>query len=210
MYKDFLSYLKLCLKALVLFLVIIAFFKKEFIYENYLNKIKEVVITTDSFKVQDLDPPKVPLDQDITLDYIDKFKDVAINEMRKYSIPASIKLAQGILESNSGQSRLAKENNNHFGMKCFSKNCNKDHCSNFNDDHHKDFFRKYANNWESWRSHSRMIVSGRYKGLRRYGNDYKAWARGLKELGYATDRRYAEKLICTIENYKLYQFDTEN
>lgn len=135
--------------------------------------------------------------------YIRRFQKIALSEKEKFGIPASIKMAQALLESNAGKSRLATQNNNHFGIKCFSKKCRKGHCANFNDDHHKDFFRKYESAWESWRSHSEMIVNGRYKKLLDYGNDYRAWATGLKKLGYATDKRYTEKLIETIETYRL-------
>ena len=140
--------------------------------------------------------------------YIRRFKDIAITEMEKYGIPASVKMAQGLLESNAGSSRLATKNNNHFGIKCFSKSCGKGHCSNFHDDHHKDFFRIYKSAWESWRSHSKMIANGRYKPLLKHGStNYKAWAKDLKKLGYATDSRYTEKLIRTIEKYQLYHLD---
>ncbi len=141
-----------------------------------------------------------------TMQYIKRFGDVAVVEMHKFGIPASIKLAQGLIESRAGHSTLALKNNNHFGIKCFSRNCKKGHCVNFSDDNHKDFFRKYASAWESWRSHSKMIVSGRYKKLLK-DNTYKSWAYGLQKLGYATDKRYAEKLIATIEKYHLHEFD---
>ena len=139
--------------------------------------------------------------------YIRRFSKVAVTEMHKYGIPASVKMAQGLLESAKGESPLSLNNNNHFGIKCFSKNCTKGHCSNYGDDHHKDFFRNYKSAWESWRAHSEMIVSGRYQKLLDNGNDYKAWAKGLKKLGYATDKQYTEKLIQTIEKYKLYLLD---
>ena len=130
--------------------------------------------------------------------------------MRKYGIPASITLAQGLIETNAGDSRLAKQNNNHFGMKCFSKKCGKGHCSNFTDDTHKDFFRKYKSSWESYRAHSQLLIGRRYKHLKKLGNkNYKGWAKGLKKAGYATDRRYAEKLINIIDELKLYRFDNE-
>lgn len=139
--------------------------------------------------------------------YVNRFKDVAKSEMVKYGIPASITLAQGLIESNAGESRLAQENNNHFGMKCFSKSCKKGHCSNFTDDSHKDFFRKYGSSWESFRAHSVLLTGKRYRGLRKHGKDYKKWAYGLKNAGYATDKRYAEKLIHIIEELQLNQFD---
>ncbi len=139
--------------------------------------------------------------------YIRRFKDVAVEESEHYNIPASIKMAQGILETNAGASQLAKKNNNHFGVKCFSRTCHKGHCSNFGDDSHKDFFRKYGNAWESWRAHSKMIVSGKYKTLLKYGDDYEEWAKGLKKLGYATAKHYDKTLIDLIEKYHLDELD---
>jgi len=140
--------------------------------------------------------------------YVVRFAEVARSEMRKYGIPASITLAQGLIESNAGESRLSKENNNHFGMKCFSKKCSKDHCSNFTDDSHKDFFRKYETAWESYRAHSIMLGGDRYKHLKKLKiSDYKGWANGLKKAGYATDKNYAKKLIHIIEEMELYKFD---
>ena len=130
-------------------------------------------------------------------------------EMDKYGIPASITLAQGLLESNVGESKLATRNNNHFGMKCFSKSCSKGHCSNFTDDSHKDFFRIYKSAWESFRAHSLLLKqSSRYQPLFQLkSNDYKGWARGLKKAGYATDPKYAEKIINLIEDLDLHQYD---
>ena len=140
--------------------------------------------------------------------YVKRFAAVAKAEMKKFGIPASITLAQGLIESDAGFSRLAKSNNNHFGMKCFSRKCKKGHCSNFTDDSHKDFFRKYETAWESYRAHSRMLNQKRYRPLHKLGKyDYKAWAKGLKKAGYATDKRYAEKLIHIIEELRLYEYD---
>ena len=143
--------------------------------------------------------------------YVSRFASVAQTEMKKFGIPASITLAQGLIETNAGDSRLAKKNNNHFGMKCFSKRCGKGHCSNFTDDSHKDFFRKYKSSWESYRAHSQLLVGKRYRHLKKLGaEDYKGWAKGLKRAGYATDRRYAEKLINIIDELKLHRFDNES
>lgn len=142
--------------------------------------------------------------------YVKRYFKVAQKEMEKYGIPASIKLAQGLLESNVGESRLAVHNNNHFGIKCFSKTCGKGHCSNFTDDSHKDFFRKYKNAWESYRAHSILLQSNRYKPLKSLkSSDYKGWAYGLKKAGYATDKNYAPKIIGLIEDLKLYQYDNQ-
>ena len=142
------------------------------------------------------------------LAYVKRFFKVAQAEMEKYGIPASITLAQGLLESQAGGSRLATKNRNHFGIKCFSKSCRKGHCSNFTDDSHKDFFRIYNTAWESYRAHSQLLQSNRYQPLYRFHKtDYRSWAHGLKKAGYATDKRYAEKLIKLIEELELYQYD---
>ncbi|HAD12593.1 MAG TPA: hypothetical protein DCF33_09160 [Saprospirales bacterium] len=142
-----------------------------------------------------------------SLDYIEKFHQIAVQEMKKYGIPASISLAQGLIESRAGTSSLAVSNNNHFGMKCFSRDCKRGHCSNFTDDTHKDFFKKFASAKDSWRAHSELLASGRYAKLKKYGRDYRSWARGLKSVGYATDPNYAGKLIGIIERYDLHQYD---
>ncbi|MEM1319130.1 MAG: glucosaminidase domain-containing protein [Bacteroidota bacterium] len=140
--------------------------------------------------------------------YVKRFLNVAKAEMEKFGIPASITLAQGLIESDAGHSRLASKNNNHFGIKCFSRRCAKGHCSNFTDDSHKDFFRLYATAWESYRAHSLMLNGKRYKHLKKLDvKDYKGWAHGLKKAGYATDKRYAEKLIHIIEELQLHQYD---
>lgn len=139
--------------------------------------------------------------------YIRRFKKTAKEEMKKFGIPASVKMAQGLLESGAGHSGLAKRNNNHFGIKCFSKKCGKGHCSNHSDDHHKDFFVKYKSNWESWRAHSKLLNGKHYKSLKEHKTDYEAWAFGLKKLGYATDPRYPEKLLAKINKYQLYLLD---
>lgn len=139
--------------------------------------------------------------------YIRKFSGIAREEMAKYGVPASISLAQGLIESRAGSSKLAVNNNNHFGMKCFSRNCRKGHCTNFTDDTHKDFFLKFPTAQQSWRAHSKLLASGRYAKLKKYGRDYRRWAQGLKSVGYATDRTYAQKLIGIIERYDLHQYD---
>ena len=140
--------------------------------------------------------------------YIKRFAPIAVKEMKKYGIPASITLAQGLLESNAGASKLARLNNNHFGIKCFSKNCQPGHCSNYTDDSHKDFFRKYKSAKESYRSHSLFLQRSRYKHLHQLGTkNYKDWAHGLRKAGYATDKKYAPKLIKLIEVLKLNKYD---
>ena len=142
------------------------------------------------------------------LAYVKRFASVAQAEMEKYGIPASVTLAQGLIETNAGQSPLARKNNNHFGMKCFSRKCRKGHCSNFSDDSHKDFFRIYKSSWESFRAHSKLLIGKRYKHLLELDKtDYKNWAKGLKKAGYATDKTYDKKLIRLIEDLYLYDYD---
>ncbi|NUO03180.1 MAG: glucosaminidase domain-containing protein [Saprospiraceae bacterium] len=143
------------------------------------------------------------------LAYVKRFATVAQTEMKKFGIPASVTLAQGLLESNVGESSLATRNNNHFGIKCFSRNCRRGHCSNYTDDSHKDFFRKYASPWESYRAHSLMLYHNkRYKHLFDLkSNDYKSWSYGLKKAGYATDPNYGEKIAGMIEDLELHQYD---
>ncbi len=142
-------------------------------------------------------------------DYVERFAPVAAAEMHKYGIPASVILAQGLLESDAGESTLAEKTNNHFGVKCFSNHCRKGHCVNFGDDSHKDFFIKYANVWGSFRAHSQFLKSTkRYASLFKLEpTDYRGWANGLAKSGYATDKKYGEKLIAVIRNMKLDRFD---
>ena len=138
--------------------------------------------------------------------YITNYKQLAIDEMNRYSIPASITLAQGILESGSGQSKLAKDAFNHFGIKCH-KNWKGDKVYH-DDDDENECFRKYNSVKESYRDHSLFLSErGRYSFLFNPKNDYKDWARGLKKAGYATNPKYAEKLINIIEEYNLNKFD---
>ena len=159
-------------------------------------------------KRNNINPTIVAKKNAICTDYVKRFSPVAVAEMKKYGIPASITLAQGLLESDAGQSRLAVNNNNHFGIKCFARNCKLGHCSNHSDDSHKDFFRKYKSVWESYRAHSLFLQRSRYQHLRKIPcSDYKSWAKGLSKAGYATDKKYANKLITLIESMKLHRFD---
>lgn len=141
-----------------------------------------------------------------TLAYIHAFKNVAIEEMNAYGIPASITLAQGILESGSGNSSLAKYANNHFGIKCTSDWKGKAYYKD--DDQANDCFRVYKDARESYKDHSEFLKRKRYSFLFELDkNDYKNWALGLKTAGYATNPKYPDMLISTIEKYKLYQYD---
>ena len=140
--------------------------------------------------------------------YIDKWKDVAIQNMQAYGIPASITLAQAILESGDGNSMLARQANNHFGIKCHGwegKRVYKD------DDKKNECFRKYKDAMESFKDHSEFLQKNRYKSLYDLNPlDYKGWAKGLKKAGYATNPRYAKLLISIIEKHKLYEYDAND
>jgi LysM repeat protein/uncharacterized FlgJ-related protein len=141
-----------------------------------------------------------------TVSYIEDFKGVAIEEMNKYGIPASITLAQGIIESGSGNSSLAKFANNHFGIKCTSDWKGKGYYKD--DDKKDDCFRVYKDARESYRDHSEFLKRKRYSALFELDkNDYRNWALGLKAAGYATNPKYPDMLINVIDKYKLYQFD---
>jgi len=140
--------------------------------------------------------------------YVKNYANIAVREMQAYGIPASITLAQALLESDAGESRLAVESNNHFGIKCRSK-CRGCTCRDYTDDDIYDMFRVFDSPWESFREHSLLLTGARYRHLLNLDKtDYRAWARGLRKAGYATDKRYAEKLIKIIEEMKLYRFDT--
>lgn len=139
-------------------------------------------------------------------EYIERYKDDAIKEMNRSGVPASITLAQGMLESGYGNSELAKKANNHFGIKCHSDWNGPIY--RVDDDKKDECFRKYKSVWHSYRDHSNFL-----KGKRRYAflfdlkmTDYKGWCRGLKKAGYATNRKYATLLIDMIERYDLNQF----
>ncbi len=142
-----------------------------------------------------------------TEDYIDNFAEIAQYEMRAFGIPASITLAQGILESGSGRGELTLKTNNHFGIKCHTGWQGE---FDFHDDDAKgECFRKYNHPMYSFRDHSIFLSTrSRYAFLFNYRrDDYKKWAHGLRQAGYATDRKYPEKLIAIIERYKLHEYD---
>ncbi|MFA5418570.1 MAG: glucosaminidase domain-containing protein [Bacteroidales bacterium] len=145
-----------------------------------------------------------------TEQYIDTYRDVAIKKMHEYGIPASITLAQGILESGSGNSRLAQKANNHFGIKCHKEWTGKTY--HMDDDEKHECFRKYKHPEDSYRDHSLFLTQrGRYSFLFEIKiTDYKAWAKGLKKAGYATNPKYPELLIRIIEKYNLSQYDNKN
>lgn len=141
--------------------------------------------------------------------YIDNYSKIAKEEMVQYGIPASITLAQGILESGAGRSALSKKSNNHFGIKCH-KGWTGQRVYH-DDDELQECFRKYKDPKYSFRDHSLFLTQrSRYEGLFAYKkNDYKSWAKGLRKAGYATDPKYPQKLINIIETYQLYSYDVE-
>ena len=142
--------------------------------------------------------------------YIKKYRELAVEEMKKYHIPASITLAQGLLESGAGQSTLARKSNNHFGIKCGSDWRGK--TVSHDDDARGECFRAYKHPKESYEDHSKFLAGrSRYASLFKLKiTDYKGWARGLKKAGYATNPRYADQLIGIIELYELHKYDEKN
>jgi len=155
-----------------------------------------------------LPPPAKNLPRSSTAEaYIAQYKDIAIAEMNHYGIPASIKLAQALLESGNGNSSLARNANNHFGIKCTSSWQGGTVLKS--DDNPDDCFRVYKKAEDSFRDHSEFLLRKRYAALFELNkNDYVGWARGLKKAGYATNPRYAELLISLIERYNLSQYDS--
>ena len=139
-------------------------------------------------------------------DYFERYCEVAIEQMVMHRIPASITLAQGVLESAAGRSELAVKGNNHFGIKCNGWTGRKTY---HDDDERNECFRAYGSAYESYEDHSRFLMgSPRYQKLFQLKlTDYKGWAKGLKACGYATSPTYAKKLIQIIELYELYQYD---
>ncbi|WP_343696982.1 glucosaminidase domain-containing protein [Flavobacterium sp.] len=152
---------------------------------------------------------KTVVTSDLINNYVLQYKDIAMGNMKTYGIPASIILAQGILESGAGKGDLAIEANNHFGIKChkdwFGESVRHD------DDSAQECFRKYPEAAESYRDHALFLVGKkRYETLFTYEkDDYKSWAKGLRAAGYATDPNYPDKLIGYIERYNLHQYDCQ-
>ena len=219
--KYVMTFAKLCILGIIMLFIL----KKDIAYNfnspNFASeKISKEKTYTDKHRkdyatqaslgtvVNDLSPAAPEdLRESQVRSYIEHFSNTAVAEMDQFGIPASISMAQAIIESRSGTSKLAVRNNNHFGIKCFSKSCPEGHCSNFTDDHHKDFFRKYGGPIDSWREHSHFLMKNSYRKLLKFGKDYRAWARGLREYGYATDATYDKKLISVIEKYELSRLD---
>ncbi|MFK7781030.1 glucosaminidase domain-containing protein [Psychroserpens sp.] len=172
-------------------------------------KIEQVSNKTEPKKdIISKSPSKTTTYANSTEAYIANYSAIAKEEMRKYKIPASITLAQGILESGSGKGRLAVKANNHFGIKCHGWKGQKIY---HDDDASQECFRKYKHARSSFEDHSTFLTTrGRYSKLFQLReDDYKGWAKGLRAAGYATDRKYPQKLISLIERYQLYTFDDE-
>jgi flagellum-specific peptidoglycan hydrolase FlgJ len=152
---------------------------------------------------------KVKVTTALVLEYIAKYENIAKEDMLQYGIPASITLGQGILESGAGTGPLSDQANNHFGIKCHLEWNGPS--VKYDDDSAQECFRKYSNPEESYRDHSMFLTSRtRYSGLFKLPkDDYKAWAKGLKAAGYATDPQYPAKLISLIERYDLQKYDAE-
>lgn len=163
------------------------------------NQITEVIVSTSQTVVS----------SDVVVNYVAQFKNVAMDNMRIYGIPASIVLAQGILESGAGRGDLAVNANNHFGIKCHEDWTGE--TIKHDDDSDQECFRKYNNVSESFKDHALFLTTrGRYSNLFTLPKgDYKGWARGLRTAGYATDPKYPNKLISYIERYNLQQYDSE-
>lgn len=201
-------------------------------YGNGDNKKKKVVVTTASAVKKENTPvaepkpakpvkpllekddsetliatSKVNVSKNTVEDYIDLYSGAAMQSMKTYGIPASIKLAQGILESGSGNGTLCRTANNHFGIKCKEEWTGE--TVSHTDDAPDECFRKYHSAMESYNDHSEFLANRvYYKNLFTLDkSDYSAWAKGLKKAGYATDPRYPQKLISIIERYKLYEYD---
>ena len=171
--------------------------------ETYINK--EVPETPEELKATSA----VKVTPALIREYINTYKDIAMVEMQRYGIPASITLAQAILESGSGQGRLARHARNHFGIKC---HYGWEGDTIIHDDDAKgECFRKYEHAEASFEDHSQFLVNrSRYASLFELkAGDYKGWAHGLKKAGYATDPGYAQKLLLLINKYELHQYDTE-
>ncbi|WP_435414652.1 glucosaminidase domain-containing protein [Polaribacter aestuariivivens] len=169
---------------------------------------KPIKLPSDKAKelIKDLESENSNLNK-YTLAYIKKYAPIAIKEMHEYKIPASITLAQGILESGKGRSELALKSNNHFGIKCHTGWQGE---RVYHDDDEKgECFRKYVYPETSYNDHSLFLTQRkRYAFLFTYNiKNYKKWAYGLRKAGYATDRKYPAKLLKIIKEYKLYEFD---
>ena len=197
-------------KVLIYLIILILTFScgtKRVIYNNKTEEPKKEVKSKKK-KSKKKKPKEVIIVPKIinTEDYVKFYSNIAMDEMIQFGIPASITLAQGILESGAGKGRLAVQANNHFGIKCHDWNGKKIY---HDDDEEQECFRKYDNPEYSYRDHSLFLTNrGRYSFLFDLKkDDYKQWAKGLKKAGYATDPKYPQKLIDLIQRYQLYKYD---
>ena len=197
-------------KVLIYLIILILTFScgtKRVIYNNKTEEPKKEVKSKKK-KSKNKTPKEVVIVPKIinTEDYVKFYSNIAMDEMIQFGIPASITLAQGILESGAGKGRLAVQANNHFGIKCHDWNGKKIY---HDDDEEQECFRKYDNPEYSYRDHSLFLTNrGRYSFLFDLKkDDYKQWAKGLKKAGYATDPKYPQKLIDLIQRYQLYKYD---
>ena len=206
--------MKLELKYILGLIVLVVFScgpKKGIVTKKKNSSSKREAIVEKS-KEEPRNETKVVVKENVTKNaveiYIDQYAGIAKENMRTHKIPASITLAQGILESGSGRGRLAMKANNHFGIKCHGWKGAKIY---HDDDRSQECFRKYKKAETSYEDHSEFLTGRkRYAGLFELEpDDYKGWARGLRAAGYATDRKYPQKLISLIERYELYNYDKE-
>ena len=212
------QYLKIIITIVLLsFLVSCGSHRTTTIIKSSPNKITKVAKRTpEPLEIQKVEGADAVLEDlkkrkphlsESTLAYIEEYNDIAILEMLSYKIPASITLAQGILESNSGRSRLSVRGNNHFGVKCHKSWKGKR--MYHDDDARQECFRKYDHPFLYFRDHS-LFLYGRYRYAALFDlkqKNYKGWSKGLKKAGYATDPKYPNKLINLIESFELYKFD---
>ena len=180
--------------------------KKKVVESSKIHAIR-VVKKSKNEEIKTIKPRVKTSFKKSTLEYIHQYKDIAMEEMRIYKIPASITLAQGILESSSGNSLLTQKSNNHFGIKCHKGWSGKK--VYYDDDKNDECFRVYNDPNNSFKDHSKFLANRkRYAKLFKLKKgDYVKWAKGLSEAGYATDRRYPAKLIAIIEKYSLHKYD---
>ncbi|TDE06204.1 glucosaminidase domain-containing protein [Flavobacterium hiemivividum] len=183
--------------------------------KNY-TKTEKTTVVNNRVKSQRTDEneviestSKTVVPTDVIGRYVFDYKDIAMNNMKVYGIPASIILAQGILESGAGRGDLASRSNNHFGIKCHTGW--EGESVRHDDDAKQECFRKYDDPSESYKDHALFLTSrSRYSRLFNLPkDDYQAWAKGLRSAGYATDPKYPDKLISYIERYNLGQFDAQ-
>lgn len=181
------------------------------VYKKKVIKPEDRITIDENLKKQEelVATSKVKVTPEIVYGYINQFKGVAMKNMKEHGVPASITLAQGILESGAGTGLLCRVANNHFGIKCHKEWTGE--YVRHDDDAAQECFRKYNEPGQSYRDHSLFLTSRPWYAplFKLEKNDYKGWARGLKKSGYATDPKYPEKLIGIIERYQLHQYDAQ-